>query len=96
RQHSEWGGPALFPWLTGLAVLLVPVMTADYSLRYVVPAVPVISLAAAFAFLRPVPVTSARRVPSPRAPEPERTAGLRPATAGVDMTTPPATRNNSK
>ena len=95
-QHSEWGGPALFPWLTGLAVLLVPVMTADYSLRYVVPAVPVISLAAAFAFLRPAPVTSARRVPSPRAPEPERTGNVRPVTAGADMTMPPATRNNSK
>ena len=77
-------------------MLLVPVMTADYSLRYVVPAVPVISLAAAFAFLRPVPATSARRVPSPRAPEPERAAGVRPAAARVDMTTPPATRNNSK
>ncbi len=74
----------------------MPVMTADFSLRYVVPAVPVISLAAALAFLRPVPVTSARRVPSPRAAEPERTAGVRPAAARVDMTTPPATSNNSK
>ena len=95
-QHREWGGPALLPWLAGLAVLLVPVMTADYSLRYVVPAVPVISLAAAFAFLRPVPVTAARRVPSPRAAEPERSAGVRPAAARVDLTTPPATSNNSK
>lgn len=96
RRRREWGGPAMFPWLTGLAILLVPVMTADYSLRYVVPAVPVISLAAAFAFLRPVPVTAVRQVPPPRTAEHEHVPDrLRPA-AQVDMSTPPATSNNSK
>jgi hypothetical protein len=63
RRRREWGGPALFPWLTGLAVLLVPVMTADFSLRYVVPAVPVISLAAALLFLRPTTQAAASEVP---------------------------------
>jgi hypothetical protein len=66
RRRRDWGGPALLPWLAGLAVLLVPVMTADFSLRYVVPAVPVITLAAAMAFLRPAP----RRAPSPVPPWP--------------------------
>lgn len=66
RRRQEWGGPALLPWLTGLAVLLVPVMTADFSLRYVVPAVPVISLAAAFLFLRSAPHPVSSPVPPPR------------------------------
>ena len=96
RRRREWAGPALFPWLTGLAILLVPVMTADYSLRYVVPAVPVISLAAVFAFLRPVPATAVSRVPAPRAAEHERTPDSPQTVAGVDMSTPPATTNNSK
>jgi hypothetical protein len=70
RQRRDWGGPALFPWLIGLGVLLVPVMSADFSLRYVVPALPAVSLAAAFLFLRPVPVMTPRPA-EPRAPRPE-------------------------
>jgi hypothetical protein len=60
RRLRGWGGPALFPWLTAIALLLVPVVTADFSLRYVVPAIPVASLAAAFAFIRrrPGPVAA--------------------------------------
>jgi hypothetical protein len=51
-SRGEWGGPALFPWVVGLAMLLVPPATADYSDRYVVPAAPVVCLAAALAFAR--------------------------------------------
>jgi hypothetical protein len=50
--RGEWGGPALLPWVVGLAMLLVPPATADYSDRYVVPAMPVVCLAAALAFAR--------------------------------------------
>jgi hypothetical protein len=52
RRRRGWGGGALFPWLTGLAILLVPNMTADFSLRYLVPALPATCIAAAFLFLR--------------------------------------------
>jgi 4-amino-4-deoxy-L-arabinose transferase-like glycosyltransferase len=55
-ESRELGGPALVPWLTGLTVLLVPVMTADFSLRYVVPALPAICLAAGCLFLQPDPL----------------------------------------
>lgn len=77
-------------------MLLVPVMTADYSLRYVVPAVPVISVAAALAFLRPVPVIASRRVPPPRTGSHERMPDRRPAVARAEISTPPATSYNSK
>jgi hypothetical protein len=88
RRRREWGGPALFPWLAGLAILLVPVMTADFSNRYLVPAVPAVSIAAALLFLRPVPQTAASPVPPQATPEadpagPDRrtSTGQRPAEA---------------
>jgi hypothetical protein len=68
RRRREWGGPALLPWLAGLAVLLVPAMTADFSVRYIVPAIPAISLAAACLFLRSAPQEAPSRVPPIPAP----------------------------
>jgi hypothetical protein len=52
----------------------VPVMTADFSLRYVVPALPAISLAAAQAFLRAEP----RTAPAPRPAQQAQRAGAGP------------------
>jgi len=51
RRRRDWGGPALFPWVTAFAMLLLPDVTADFSERYAVPAMPVVCLAAAFAFV---------------------------------------------
>jgi Dolichyl-phosphate-mannose-protein mannosyltransferase len=82
RKRRELGGPALIPWLMGLAVLLVPVMTADFSLRYVVPAMPVISLAAAFLFLRPqLQAASARSLAGPGQGADQVSTGPMPAQA---------------
>jgi hypothetical protein len=52
RRLTGWGGPGLLPWLASLVLLLVPVMTADYSERYALIAVPTACLAAALAFAR--------------------------------------------
>ena len=50
---GDWGGPGLYPWLVAVTVLVAPVLTADYSERYVLIAVPLACLAAGLAFARP-------------------------------------------
>jgi hypothetical protein len=54
RKLRNWGGPGLFPWLAALTMELIPPLTADFSLRYVVPTIPVTCLTAALAFARPL------------------------------------------
>jgi hypothetical protein len=43
------GGPALLPWLTGVALLVVPAATSDFDARYVVCTIPLLAIAAAIA-----------------------------------------------
>lgn len=54
RRRRDWGGPALFPWVAALTMEVVPPATADFSLRYVVPTIPVICVTAALAFAKPL------------------------------------------
>ncbi len=53
RAGGQRGGPALFPWLAAVTALVAPVLTADYSERYVLIAVPLACLAGGLAFARP-------------------------------------------
>jgi hypothetical protein len=59
RRLAGWGGPGLFPWLAAVALLLVPVLTADFSERYVLIGMPVTCLAAGLAFARREPASPA-------------------------------------
>jgi hypothetical protein len=47
---TGWGGLALLPWLVGVALIVIPPVTAGFSYRYSLAAVPAICLAAGLAF----------------------------------------------
>jgi hypothetical protein len=47
---AGWGGLALLPWLVGVALIVLPPMTAGFSYRYVQAAIPAVCLAAGLAF----------------------------------------------
>ena len=51
-RWRRWGGIGLLPWLVGALMIVLPPMTAGFSYRYVIAAVPVACLAAGLAFAR--------------------------------------------
>ena len=51
-RWRRWGGVGLLPWLVGAVLIVVPPMTAGFSYRYTLAAVPVACLAAGLAFTR--------------------------------------------
>jgi hypothetical protein len=74
RRRRDWGGPALFPWAAAFTMLLLPNVTADFSERYAVPAMPVVCLAAALAFVS-VKREAAAPVPADGPPDDDRPGG---------------------
>src|SRR6185369_3490875 len=51
-RWRRWGGLALLPWLVGALLIVLPPMTAGFSYRYVLAAIPATCLAAGLAFAR--------------------------------------------
>jgi hypothetical protein len=51
-RWRRWGGVGLLPWLIGGLLIVLPPVTAGFSYRYVLAAVPVACLAAGLAFAR--------------------------------------------
>ena len=43
----RFGGPALFPWLTGAVLIVTPAVTTGYGARYLVASIPAFCIAAA-------------------------------------------------
>lgn len=51
-RWRRWGGIGLLPWLVGTLMIVLPPMTAGFSYRYVLAAMPAACLAAGLAFAR--------------------------------------------
>jgi hypothetical protein len=49
-RERRWGGVGLLPWLVGASLIVIPPMTAGFSYRYSLAAVPLLSMAAGLAF----------------------------------------------
>ena len=50
-RWRRWGGIGLLPWMVGALLIVLPPMTAGFSYRYVLAAMPAVCLAAGLAFV---------------------------------------------
>ena len=72
RLHWSPRGTSMLPWVTAVALLVVPIMVADFDYRYLIPVIPFACMAAGLGF-------------APRRAKPDSAV---PSTATVESTVP--------
>jgi len=75
RLHWSPRGTSMLPWVTAVALLVVPIMVADFDYRYLIPVIPFACMAAGLGF------APRRGKPAPEAPS-------SPSAATVEDTVP--------
>ncbi len=75
RLHWSPRGTSMLPWVTAVALLVVPIMVADFDYRYLIPVIPFACMAAGLGF-------------APRRAKPDPAAPSAPSSATVESTVP--------
>jgi len=75
RLHWAPRGTSMLPWVTAVALLVVPIMVADFDYRYLIPVIPFACMAAGLGFAprRTKPAPTAPSAPSGAAESVEST-----------------------
>ena len=68
-------GTSMLPWVTAIALLVVPIMVADFDYRYLIPVIPFACMAAGLGF-------------APRRAKPAPASPSTPSSAAVESTVP--------
>jgi hypothetical protein len=75
RLHWAPRGTSMLPWVTAVALLVVPIMVADFDYRYLIPVIPFACMAAGLGF-------------APRRAKPAPATPSTPSSATVESTVP--------
>jgi hypothetical protein len=75
RLHWAPRGTSMLPWVSAVALLVVPIMVADFDYRYLIPVIPFACMAAGLGF-------------APRRAKPAPPAPCAPSSATVESTVP--------
>jgi hypothetical protein len=75
RLHWSPRGTSMLPWITAVALLVIPIAVADFDYRYLIPVIPFACMAAGLGF-------------APRRVKPAPTTPAAPSSATVESTVP--------
>ena len=72
RLHWSPRGTSMLPWFTAVALLVMPIVVADFDYRYLIPVIPFACIAAGGGFA-PRRAGTPASTPPPRRPRPRPT-----------------------
>jgi hypothetical protein len=81
RLHWAPRGTSMLPWVSAVALLVIPIMVADFDYRYLIPVIPFACMAAGLAF-------APRRAAATAATPPASSTGSETGTEAVETTIP--------